>query len=195
MPHQDQLAALVVEHHLRFALHLAHLLFYRRRFELLLDHIAQQDQFAAIRTKDLPLAAGTQRLVDLPLIAESLREAIALFVRTRVVPQPHHLHRVLRQVIVYVSQEHHSRVLVHIGFEIDFQKRSALRFPRQCESQLLSGLRFKIRRRFPKLRALERQRVMQSYYQRRVDLVRGPSKRYAAGRSGDPVVPYARVGK
>ncbi|MBI4659483.1 MAG: hypothetical protein HY735_11640 [Verrucomicrobia bacterium] len=55
---------LVVNHRLPFALHLAHLLLHRRRIELLLDHIAQQDRFAAIRTEHLPLAAGSQRFRD-----------------------------------------------------------------------------------------------------------------------------------
>ena len=68
--HRQQFAALVVNHRLPFALHLAHLLLRRRRVELLLDHIAQEDRFAAIRTEHLPLAAGSQRLGDLRLVGK-----------------------------------------------------------------------------------------------------------------------------
>ncbi|MEK7684346.1 MAG: hypothetical protein AAB466_02860, partial [Verrucomicrobiota bacterium] len=139
---------------------------------LRLDHIAQEDRFAAIRTEHLPLAAGSQRLGDLRLVAKSLSEGVALLVSAEIAPQPRHVLRVLHEVIMHVTQEQHTGVSVHVRFKIDLQPRTALGFPRQRESQFRSGLRLEIRRRLPELRALKRHRVMQPHHQRRVDVVR-----------------------
>jgi hypothetical protein len=69
--HRQQFAALVVNHRPPFALYLAHPFLHRRRFELLLDHLAQEDQFAAAGTEDFLLAAQSQRLRVLRLVAKS----------------------------------------------------------------------------------------------------------------------------
>jgi hypothetical protein len=102
--HRQQFTALAVNHRLPFALHLAHLLLHRRRFELLLNHIGQEDRLAAIGTEHFPLATRSQRLGDLRLVAKSLRESIALLIPAEIAPQPRHVLRVLHEMIMHVTQ-------------------------------------------------------------------------------------------